>query len=1021
MNEMKPWLVFVSLILSSVITVPTLMAQGFAIKQNARYFGTPLKPPGNVIGLINGFGLKNGLNADRLGSFQPRTLPKGALALISLQPDKIVFDKNGQLIFVSGKLPGAYKLDIRSVNNLDACYQYLKAISGALEINDPDNEFSISRQHSDKLGINHYRMQQMYRGLPVWGAEACLHSHGEFIDVYNGRVFPTPSRVDTVPLITSNLAVKQVVSHVSSQTTYKVLTTFEKKFLNYSDPVTSLIIYHKNYNPENARLAWHVTVRPNFLEVWEYFVDAMTGEVIHFYNNTRNDGDVPAAGVDLNGIARNFHANLVSGTYYLSDISKTMYDSLTGEGQIQIFSAGLTNPLAGNFMASPVVSANNSWESFAVSAMYNSVKTWDYFHKTFDLNSYNDKGASISSIVHVGGLNGSGFDNAFWNGQAIFYGDGDTKFKPLAGGLDVGAHEHGHAYEQVASMLEYQNQSGALAEMFADITGAMVERQNWTIGEQVVKLQYFPTGCLRDMSNPHNGGQSLTDRGWQPAHMSEIYTGANDNGGVHINCGIVNFAFFKCALAIGKEKAEQIFWRASLHYLTRTAQFADCREACLQAAKDLYGTVSYEEISVANAFAEVGIGEGSAIGGVGGGGAPRTLPFNPGPDYLLVNNIDNDNPYTLHIASTDGQLLTPVSQTKIFNKPGVLDDGSQAVFISGDHKIRTVSLLQEPQEIIIQEDTIWDGVSVEKLGYRISAVTTRIDSSIHVYSFEKQEWRKFKLFNPGTQPGVVTYNVLYADEMDWDYSGQYIMYDAYSRVESGSGLYQEFWDVNFIKVWDNVSNDWGDGSIMKLFTGLPQGVSIGNPSFSKNSNHIVAFDMLDQPSGLVDIMAFNINDGSGGIVYRNDTTLGTPNYSKLDDKLIFNTMVDHRENIGVIGLNPDKVTPCGISSPLIQDAKWGIWFAQGNRPWHVNSWVDERIVRVYPNPCRGMATISIEKLKDEQVTVTVFNQQGIAMRSVSLFSNGSLLKVDLSDLAGGMYLLRVNGKSFSLGCKVAVW
>jgi len=1018
---MRKTLLFLVFFLLAATLSQDVIAQGSAFKQKVKQMPVQGFQPSNITGTISGTGVQRYTSSGQSGQFQPRTLPAAALALQSLQLEKVIYDVNGQLIFTSGKIPGAIQLNLKAASQTEPCYQYLTAIKQALKVQDPASEFTLEKQQTDELGMTHFRMQQVYKGLPVWGAEAYLHTHGQYIDIYNGRVYPTPSVAGIIPSMPSGSAITAAVMHVSARTGFENLTPEQQSLLHYTQPVSELIIYHKDYKPENAKLAWHVTVRPNFLEVWEYFLDAQTGDIIHFYNNTKSDGDVQATGTDLNGVNQTFHAYLQGGTYYLVDASKSMYNAQSGEGVLQIYNASGAYPGGGNFNAAPVTSSNNSWEATAVSAMVNSSKTWDYFKNTHGRNSYNNQGASIPSIIHVGGPNGPGFDNAYWNGQAIFYGDGETEFKPLAGGLDVGAHEMGHAFEGAASNLEYQNQSGALAEAFADIAGSMVERQNWTIGEQVVKQQYFPSGCLRDMSNPHNGGSSLNDPGWQPANTSEMYTGSQDNGGVHINSGIVNFAYYKCATAISKDKAEKIFWRASFNYLTRTAQFADCRAACLQSAKDLFGDGSTEMNAVATAFDEVGIsGSGGGGGGGGGGGAPGTLPVNPGQDYLLLTNTASGDPNSLYIGSTDGQNFSPISQTPLINRPCVLDDGSLAVFISADHKMRSITLANPPVEEIIQNDAVWDGVATHKHGSLLSAVSMYQDSSIYVYSFSKGEWVRFYLYNPGTQAGTGTFNVLYADAMDWDYTGQYIMYDAFSKVETGQGTSLEFWDVNFIKVWDNYNNNWGDGSIMKLFNGLPEGVSIGNPSFSKNSMSIAAFDMLDAGTNTDYIMALNLNDGSGGQVYQNGSMIGTPNYSKLDDKLIFTTPVSGRQDIAIVGMNPDKVTPSGNPSDFIMDAQWGIWFAQGTRPFAVEERVNDRLVKVYPNPAREKVIISIEKLNNETVNVAVFDLQGKQVLSQEVLSQGSLVNVDLSDLSTGLYFVHVQGKDFTVSRKVTV-
>ena len=142
---------------------------------------------------------------------------------------------------------------------------------------------------------------------------------------------------------------------------------------------------------------------------------------------------------------------------------------------------------------------------------------------------------------------GKNYNNAFWNGQQITYGDGDgtDTFRELSGGLDVATHEFTHGVTEFTSGLIYQDESGALNEAFSDMLGNSSEfyaKRNgldpkadpdWQIGEDV----YLPEeNGFRNMADPAEDGD--------PDHYSERYTGKKDNGGVHINSGIPNHAYY---------------------------------------------------------------------------------------------------------------------------------------------------------------------------------------------------------------------------------------------------------------------------------------------------------------------------------------------------------------------------------------------------------------------------------------------------------------------------------------------
>ena len=150
--------------------------------------------------------------------------------------------------------------------------------------------------------------------------------------------------------------------------------------------------------------------------------------------------------------------------------------------------------------------------------------------------------------------------------------------------------------------LEYAFQSGALNESFADVFGAMVDRDDWLIGEDVIDTNQLSFDALRDMAQPSRRGQ--------PGHMDQFVELDidTDNGGVHINSGIPNRACFLIAEAIGREKTEQIYYRIlDSRYLNTKSNFSDMRQAARRAAIDLFGDASDELSAVATAFDEVGI------------------------------------------------------------------------------------------------------------------------------------------------------------------------------------------------------------------------------------------------------------------------------------------------------------------------------------------------------------------------------------------------------------------------------
>lgn len=200
--------------------------------------------------------------------------------------------------------------------------------------------------------------------------------------------------------------------------------------------------------------------------------------------------------------------------------------------------------------------------------------TYGYFVVTHGRDSYDSLGGAITSTAHYG----TNYLNAFWNGDQMVYGDGFAV-------NDVVAHELTHAVIEHSPALEYQWQSGALNESFADIFAAMVDRDDWLIGEDLPPGALAGRDAIRDMSNPTRFDQPDNTSGWR--------TVCSDNEGVHSNSGITNKAFYNVATSIGKEKAEQIFYRALTVHLLPTASLEDLRAAALEATHELSQSLGY--------------------------------------------------------------------------------------------------------------------------------------------------------------------------------------------------------------------------------------------------------------------------------------------------------------------------------------------------------------------------------------------------------------------------------------------
>jgi bacillolysin len=914
-----------------------------------------------------------------------------------------------------------------------ATRDYLVELKSVLQMDKPDSDFSIHKITTDKNNKTHVRLNQRYKEIPVYGSEVIVHlnTFGEG-EAFNGHYHKITENIETRPAITEQFAVDRVKSHLSKGTALRPLSAFEEKLVQHAQPNATLCIYQDKGLVNTYVLAYHIVYCPTVQERWEYFVDASTGSVLHRFQSTCSaDGPRTATGLDLNGVSRTVNTYQAGTTYFMVDVSRPMYSAaasaLPDEPVGGILTIDMNNTFGDNQVIQHVTSSNNVWgttnQTKALSAHFNAGVAYEYFRTNHSRNSIDGENGTIISIINVPDEDGQPLDNAFWNGKAMFYGNGDIGFKPLAGAMDVAGHEMTHGVVQSTANLEYQGESGAINESMADIFGSMMDPADWLIGEDVVKAAAFPSGALRSLSDPHNGGTSFSSPGYQPKHKNEAYTGTQDNGGVHINSGIPNHAFYTYAEAITRDKAADVFYKALKDYLTKSSQFIDLRLAVVKAAGDLFGTSSNEVTQAGLAFDFVGIINGQ------GGDYTETLPGNPGTEFLLVYNTDETDFNTLYRTSIDGSSATPLTTTDFISRPSITDKGDVAVFVAADNTIHVITTApgKTPVEKILQEEQIWSNVVVSKGGTKIAAVTTDQEPKIHVYDFESEQWGTFELYNPTYSEGVNSAGPVYADALEWDYTGEYLVYDCFNRIDNASGADIEYWDVNFIHVWDGDAKEFADGSIEKLFSSLPDGVSIGNPSFAKNSPYIIAFDYVEEGTeDFYAVLGCNIETNEVNVITENNT-LGWPSFNKNDSRIAFTALDNNSEyKISYILLNSDKISSNGSIVNLFTSVKWPVYFATGEREIGeevITSVLDETQAKVsvscYPNPFSNEISLVLKEPWMAGSRIEVINSMGQRVYEYIAESSGAEpLPLNLENLKAGYYIMRVSNAEKTGSCKI---
>lgn len=928
---------------------------------------------------------------------------------------EVIYDQtSGTPIWIEGNQTESLSPLGSAEVRLEAAFQQLEALQTLLPYGNIRNELAVSHSEYDTEGIAHIEFQQMFNNIPVRNAEVQVHFFPDGTFVVNGRMVHVEINGTITPAIDAFTAGQVALSEVEQHHHVVELPADQQEILQYTGPQTSLVWYQLPGVVRETRLAYEVTTRPNFIHRWEYLIDAITGEVLLDYDHTCTVGPATANGTDLNGSSRTVNVfEATNGTYYLLDASKSMYtgpsNTLPGTGDGFIITADWQNNTPSNSDFKEITSTNNSWSALNVSAHHNAAVAYEYFETAHNHASIDANGGDIISFVNVADDNGQGFDNAFWNGAAMFYGNGFQAFKPLAGALDVAGHEMAHGVIQATANLEYEGESGALNESFADIFGVMIDRDDWTLGEDVVQTQYFPSGALRSMSDPHNGGSSLNDNGFQPKNTNEQYTGSDDNGGVHINSGIPNYAFYLFATATTKAKAEKVYYRALEKYHTRSSKFLDSRLAVVQAAADLYGANSTEVNAAKSAFDQVGILNGQ------GGNYDPTIPTNPGNEFIVSTDINPADVNTLYLSSTTGTNYQPLSTTEQNRRPSITDDGEIAVFVDMFNDMQRIFIdPANPNESALTSNQYWDNVAVSKDGSKLAAVSKFIDTALWVYDFGTQQWGKYTLYNPTYTQGVNTGDVLYADAISWDLTGQYVMYDAFNKISSTTAADIEYWDIGIIEVWDNTLNSFGNGLVTKIFSSLDPGESVGNAVFSTNSPNVIAFDYINDNTGENSVYGANIELGQIGTIFT-PGVLGVPAFSNDDTKMIFNGQDAQEDDvIGVIDLAADKINAAAgaQASILIPDAKWGNWIAQGDRDIQLSTEdvLDDLGINVYPNPVLDVLQVSMETLPIGAGAITLYDLAGreLMQESWSPQQARSSWSLEMGSFAPGIYLVEIS-------------
>ena len=912
---------------------------------------------------------------------------------------------------------------------------------------DPTSDLAFTYATTEDDGTRHLHVRQLHEGIPVYGGELILHQPVQGPATATGRLRLSPKPADLTPSFDAAAAIERTYAALGGQSTHPKSSILSAH--QHVDKAELMIYGSKG----DARLVYVTEVAPSIAEHEVVFLDALSGEVVDQYSKVcrlvseldearfralpaarheQVDKVVPqdaarlgfapsfaggprtARAQDLNGISRNLQTyESTGGGFYLIDATRPMWQlksKVPGDETGALVTGNAKGTYPGDkFNGIYSGSSNNAWSDRAeVSAHYNGEQSYEYFRKTFNRNSLNGAGGTITAFVNVSDEDGAEMDNAFYTNGLLFYGNGKSAFKSLAGALDVAGHEMSHGVINFSADLEYRNESGALNEHFADVFGAMIDREDWKLGEDVVLAQAFPGGALRDMANPTQGGRSLDDPGYQPDHYRDIYTGSQDNGGVHINSGIPNRVCYLIGEAIGRPATEQLYYKVLTGYLTRTSKFIDMRNALQQAAAATFGANSSQLAAVVQALNTVGM-PGSASGG-GGTTEPTKQQTNPGTMLIAVEDGARQLVKVTDMSGT--QLFEDITPSQVpLSRVSISDDGSVAFLVTEDGDINQISIDYKSNTVsenLVDGDLDNDGkgdvrnVAVSRDGTKLALLTNDLDANVYILDLVRSTSRVYELYTPGSN-GERIKTVDYADVLEWDYSGRNVIYDALNTVKGNGAFSVTSWDIGVLNAFDG-QGGFTQGEVVKLFGTLEEGTSIGNPTLAKNSEQVMAFDLVDK-DGKYFTLATNLITGASKTIWAG-ADLGWPSYAADDKAIIFNAEdTDGGDIIGIQNVGADKITPSGAPRGLIGDAYRGTAFANGARA--ISSGIGELLAgqtwTVAPNPTAS--TIQIFRragAAPAELPFEVFDAKGSAV----LNSPANATEIDLSSLPSGVYVLR---------------
>ncbi len=462
---------------------------------------------------------------------------------------------------------------------------------------DAASTLRLLTNNTDADGTRHYRYQQLFRGVPVFGEQVIVSESkaGAIRNLFGRRVDGLPREIGTVtaqvPRGTA-LAIAKRTAFGNRMAMMRVHREDAQKMIFIDAHDRAHLAYVVDMFADEAS---GNPTRPFVI------IDARSGQVLKQW-----EGLTTANGTGPGGNGKTGQYEWGSGGIY-GYLNVSQSGTTCTMNNTNVKSVNLNGSTGSSTTAYSYTCPRNTYK--AINGAYSPINDAHYFGGVITgmypaYTGYNALSFQLIMRVHYG----SNYENAFWNGSNMSFGDGASTFYPLVN-ADVSGHEVSHGFTEQHSNLTYSGQSGGMNEAFSDMGGEATEyywkgSNDFKVGTEIFKA----SGALRYMNNPPLDGGSIDN--------AANYTSSMD---VHYSSGVYNKAFYLLATKSGWDvpKAFKVMARANALYWTASSTFNTGACGVQTAAGDL----GYSVADVTAAFSSVGVSCGTG----GGGGTPTPI------------------------------------------------------------------------------------------------------------------------------------------------------------------------------------------------------------------------------------------------------------------------------------------------------------------------------------------------------------------------------------------------------------